>query len=254
LKTHKETGLKLKQYIISIIFFSILILLRRPDAIFHAQFWAEDGCIWYKEAYLFGTHCLLMPHSAYLQTISRIGAIFSLSFPLLYAPLIFNLIAFVAQVSPIAIFLSKRFDNIVPNIKLRLFISLFYVAIFNSEINMTLTCAQWHLALLLFLLVVVPEPKRLYVKILDYIALVISGLSGPFSIFLCPIALFELYREKARGKKLKTFVVCLMASIQVFFIIKDGGATRNHDPLGANAESFIQILGNHIFAGGVLGG
>ncbi len=31
-----------------------LLILRRPDAVLHAQFWAEDGVVWFADAYNFG--------------------------------------------------------------------------------------------------------------------------------------------------------------------------------------------------------
>ena len=37
----------------------LMIFSRRPDAILHAQFFAEDGKAWYADAYQFGARCLL---------------------------------------------------------------------------------------------------------------------------------------------------------------------------------------------------
>jgi hypothetical protein len=229
-------------------------VLRRPASILHPQFWAEDGLDWYQEAYLFGTHCLFIPHTGYLQTISRMAAIFSIYFPILYAPLIFALISLAAQVSPIAVFLSERFDYLVPNIKLRLFISLCYVLIPNSyEINMNLAGAQWHIAILSFLLIVGREPKQFYVRMMDYPALAIFGLSGPYSIFLSPIALFEWFKGRTIEKSMKAFVVSTTAVIQLVVLTLCTGSSRSNAPLGASVKSFFQILGNQIFAGGIVG-
>jgi hypothetical protein len=253
-KFKNKNKINIKTYGFWVLLFSVLILLRRPNALLHPQFWAEDGCVWYKDAYSLGIHCLFMPLNGYLQTIYRIVGIFSLIFPMSAAPFVFALISFLAQVSPIAVFLSTRFDNLVPNIKLRLFICLCYVLIPNSsEINVNLAGAHWHLAILSFLLIVSHEPKQLFIKVIDYTALVISALSGPFSIFLSPIALFELYKERTMEKTVKALVICGTAVIQLLFIWESGGATRSQSPLGASVESFIQIMGNQIFTGGILG-
>ena len=54
-----------------------LIILRRPDAILNPQFWAEDGVLWYANAYNLGiVRSLLMTDAGYYQTLCRItGAI-----------------------------------------------------------------------------------------------------------------------------------------------------------------------------------
>src|ERR1017187_995003 len=72
----------------------ILLVLRRPDAVFHAQFWAEDGVVWYADAYNLGAlRALLHTRDGYLQTLPRLGAMVALWAALLRAPLVMNLIA-----------------------------------------------------------------------------------------------------------------------------------------------------------------
>jgi|SRR5271165_6523884 len=47
-----------------------LLFLRRPDALLHAQFWAEDGVVWFADSYNFGAlKALLRARDGYLQTI-----------------------------------------------------------------------------------------------------------------------------------------------------------------------------------------
>jgi len=228
-------------------------LLRNPTL--HPDFWAEDGAFFYKGAYEFGLHSLLIPENGYLQTFARMAGIFSLGFDILYAPLVFYLIALAAQVSPIALLLSRRFDRLVPSLKLRLFISFCYVIVPNSwEVNLNVTNAQWHLSILAFLLIVCPEPKQVFLKVINSVVLIICGLSGPFSVFLSPIAAYELY-EKRTGETLrKAILVCSTAAIQLIILLRTMEATRSTAPLGASVESFIQILGNNVFTGGILGG
>src|SRR6266851_5375764 len=50
----------------------VLLFARRPDAILHAQFYAEDGAYFYSDAYQFGWRCLLMPYGGYLSTLLRL--------------------------------------------------------------------------------------------------------------------------------------------------------------------------------------
>jgi len=140
---------KISGFYLQAIAFSVAFLLvcsRRPDAILNAQFYAEDGRVWYLDAYNLGLHSLLMPQGAYLQTLSRTIALIALLFPLSLAPLVMNLCAIVVQILPVNIFLSSRFSDIP--LKTRLLGSLLYLAVPNAaEIHANITNAHWHLAL-----------------------------------------------------------------------------------------------------------
>jgi hypothetical protein len=253
LKNQNANSLSTYQYIISIFLFSALILLRSPTL--HPDFWAEDGAFFYKGAYELSLHSLLIPENGYLQTFARMGGILSLAFDIFYAPLVFYLLALAAQVSPVALLLSRRFDGLVPDIKFRLFISFCYVIVPNSwEVNLNLTNAQWHLAILSFLLVLCPESKQTFLKTIDYVVLIICGLSGPFSVFLSPIAAYEFYKKRTAETLRKAFLVCATAAIQLVILLRTMDSTRSTAPLGASVKSFIQILGDNIFVGGLLGG
>src|SRR5262252_1248728 len=96
------------------IFLAGLLILysRRPDVLANAQFYAEDGERWYRGAYEFGWRCLLIPDVGYLQTVSRLVALFALLFPFSVAPLVMNACALVAQILPVNWFLSRRFDDV----------------------------------------------------------------------------------------------------------------------------------------------
>src|ERR1700691_139936 len=53
----------------------------------HAQFYAEDGAVWYAQAYNSGwLHSLTLPEGGYLNTLQRLGAGLALLVPLRWAP------------------------------------------------------------------------------------------------------------------------------------------------------------------------
>src|SRR5262245_40181948 len=96
----------------------LIIVWRRPQAIFLPQFWAEDGRVWYAEAYNYGIiYSLTDSEAGYFQTISRLVALFAQAFPLEYAPLIFNLSA-ISIHALIAVFIvSSRTAHLVPKLR-----------------------------------------------------------------------------------------------------------------------------------------
>lgn len=132
-----------------------LIVARRPDALFHPQFWAEDGPIWYQDAYNDGVWALLHPHTGYLQTLSRLTALVAVQFPLAWGPTIYAVVALYFQVLPAFVLLSAHLDQDIQSWAGRLALAYFYALVPNSyEWNMNVTNAQWHLALAAFLMII----------------------------------------------------------------------------------------------------
>jgi len=67
----------------------ILVISRRPDLVMHAHFYAEDGAVWYADAYNLGwVHALTLTAGGYLNTLQRLVGALSLLVPIRYAPLV----------------------------------------------------------------------------------------------------------------------------------------------------------------------
>jgi hypothetical protein len=65
--------------------------------------------------------------------------------------------------------------------------SLYLLMPNTAELHANVTNSQWYLALAAFLIVISDAaPNRIW-KAFDNVLLLLSGLSGPFSIFLTPI-------------------------------------------------------------------
>src|SRR5688572_28586834 len=85
--------------LVAVVGFSILVS-HRPDAVLTPQFWAEDGTLWYPQAYEEGAASLWKPYNGYFHLVPRLVALVSQAFPLEYAPLAFNLVALGIQLLP----------------------------------------------------------------------------------------------------------------------------------------------------------
>lgn len=87
----------------------IIVIFRRPDAVFHAQFFAEDGKVWFADAYNHGWwQTLFWTYNGYLHLLPRLAAALALIAPVVYAPFTQNLIAIAFQGLPVSILLSPR--------------------------------------------------------------------------------------------------------------------------------------------------
>lgn len=225
-----------------------LLVLRRPDALYRAQFWAEDGVVWYADAHrLGGFAAMLLPSSGYFQTLSRLAAWGALQVPLTAAPLFTNLVALSVKAAPIVMLWSARYREIVPATAVRCLLTVWFALLPNlQEVHGNLTNAQWFLAIHACLTLAAPPARSLAGRLHDLAVIALSGLSGPFSILLAPIALMLLWqrwRERARGfTALLTAVVVLTAAIQLGSLALTAGAARTHAPLGASAGELVSML------------
>ncbi|HEY8559627.1 MAG TPA: hypothetical protein VIL74_04425 [Pyrinomonadaceae bacterium] len=240
-------------YFLSIGISLLIIFTRRPDAFLNPQFWAEDGRVWYAEAYERGfLYSVTTPEAGYLQTISRLTASFSQLFPLDYAPLIFNAVAVFVKLLVAQFILSNRTTAFLPALWMRLFAAFIYLALPHSyETHANLTNAQWHLALLSCLIIIGAPASTRAGKIFDFAVIFISALSGPFCLLLLPVALIKYYRDGDKWLLTLTIVLAAGSLIQGFSLLSADRPSKA--PLGANINLFLRILGGHLFFSSIFG-
>jgi hypothetical protein len=231
-----------------------LLVLRRPDAVFHAQFWAEDGVVWYADAYNLGAlRALLHSRDGYLQTLPRLGAMMASWVPLLYAPLVMNLVALIVEALPPLFLVSTRMRNIGP-LRLRCALALLYLFVPNSmELHAIITDAQWNLALLVCLVLIADVPRSRRGRLFDALVLTLCALSGPFCAFLLPVAVIQtvaprFQSEKQVGGRWRWIQLSLLAAgclLQGLTLLTVGD-TRLDTELGASVAKFARIVAGQI--------
>ncbi len=231
----------------SLLAFAVL-LSRRPASILHADFWAEDGWRWYPDAYDHGWRTLLEPYAGYLQSICRLVGLAAQPFPLGWAPTIFSLSAVAVQIGAATLLVSSRLDDAWPHRGSRILFAFLYLLLPNSfEVYANLTNAQWHLSLVAFLLLVAKPAATIPGRVADLAVLALSGLSGPFCLFLLPVAAWQVWcrRDPDSTRKLALVVVC--CGVQAILAIQSGrGATS---VLGAGPRRLAAIVALQIILG-----
>jgi hypothetical protein len=194
-----------------------------PDVILHANFWGEDGWSWYPEARDVGVASLLRPWTGYLQTISRLVALAVQPLPLAWAPTIFAAAAVAVQVGAATYFVSDRMSAAWPSRNGRILFALIYLVLPNSaETYANLTNAQWHLAFLAFLVLASSPPAGRAGAALDAVILVLSGLSGPFCVFLAPMSILRAWRDRDRRTYWRADLVAASCLVQISFFSQSG--------------------------------
>ncbi len=231
----------------------LIIFSRRPDAILNPQFWAEDGKVWYADAYNRGIiYSFFTPEAGYYQTISRLTAVVSQAFPLSFAPLIFNLTAISCKILIVNFLLSSRLSHLISNIYARVLLAFVYLALpYSFETNANLTNAQWHLALLSFLIIAVaPSDKTLW-KIFDFAVILVSALSGPFCLLLLPVAAIKWFKTRETWTLYLIAILAFASIIQLSSLLTT--ARPSTQPLGATVGLFLKIVGGHLFLSTIIG-
>ncbi len=250
-----KTGLSWPWQIFLFLIAAAAVVSRRPDAVLHAQFFAEDGRFWYADAYNTGwLHALFLPNTGYFSFLPRLAASVSLWLPLQLAPLFLNLVGIAIQALPVPILLSARLANWA-SLPVRAAMAAAYIALPNSsEIDATVTNAQWHLALVAALLVFSQTPRRKLTKIADAATVALSGLTGPFCLILFPLAGFFWFRRRTRWTLLLTGLLGLCAAVQLYALTFAQAASRSQAALGASSQRFLRMLAADVYLGAVAGG
>jgi hypothetical protein len=241
-----------------------ILLSRRPDALLHAQLWAEDGHIFYADVYNLGIkHSLILPQAGYFVTFAMLAAWIARFFPVADAPFVMALLSLCVQVLPVGLLLSRRAETVTADIRIRVLLAAIYLLIPNQlELDATAVNAQWFLAVAALTTVFLSPPAKARWRWLDGAILVLAGLSGPFVIFL---ALIAWWRRRTRGTQyVPDWELALLAACAVVQIVSllfvaphdahsAGVEPRPHPGLGATPNLLATLVGGRLFLGTIIG-
>ncbi|MHB8262358.1 MAG: hypothetical protein ACYDGY_01210 [Acidimicrobiales bacterium] len=239
---------------ITVVSFGI-IFSRRPAAILHPQFYAEGGTVFYADAWNYGLRVLFRARGGYLHTLPRLVAAIAVHFPLSWGPSVFVAVAGAIQIAPVWYLLSRRFDNILPNLGVRIALCLIYVALPNSYgENLNLINADWHLAIVSFLLLFADAPRTRLGWARDLSVLALGGLSGPFAVLIWPVALWRWWRYRSSWTLTLLLSETIYAFVQIVTIILTISSNKTIGAhLGATLNLFTRIVAGQVIVGSMLG-
>jgi hypothetical protein len=232
----------------------VVVIARRPDAVFRAQFYAEDGSKWFADAYNYGWwRVLLSPYEGYLHLVPRLGGAIALLVPFSRAALVENLSAIAIYAVPVNLLLSSRS---VPwgSYRFRALLAAIYLFLPNTwEVIAIFSESEWIIALIALLLLVALPPRTQAARAVDLIVFALFGLTGPFCIFFLPVAVFLLWRMRLdqwrRGIAGTLLLGCIAQGLALFLHV----SVRPHLFLGATPEWFARLIGGQVYLGTLLG-
>jgi hypothetical protein len=240
-----------------------LIVSRRPDAVTHAQLWAEDGRLFFADVYNRGfLATLLVPQSGYFQTLPVLVSGLARLLPLAWAPLAMNLAAIAVRALPVALLLGARARTISPDRRIRALLAALYIALPGlPEADGNIDNALWYLAVAAIIVLMRAPPVRRRGRLSDGAILLACATTGVFSIILAPLAIAYRRWRPDRVPWSSVAILSAGAALQLTSLIilqyhlprGFNAAPRVSVPLGASPQLFLQLLGGRVILPAVFG-
>ena len=203
----------------------LILVLRWPSAVFHAEFRVEDGAVFYLGALLDGLAAIVQPYHGSLDVGPRLAAASASVVPVPLAPMVMNVMALVTTAAVAAFVAGPRMAPAIPSVRLRVAAALGLVLLpVAAQLTWSATFIGWSLAFFLVLRAIAAPPKH---RTTDVLAVTIAALSSPVSILVAP-----LYIWRRLGPV--TWVVCFAATVQVVAWATAGDRSPGavSDPIG----------------------
>lgn len=237
-----------------------LLLLRRPESLRHPQFWAEDGTLFFQEAFNHGfLKTFLQPASGYLHSFPRLVAGFSLLFPMELTPLIFNLAAFVVQLVPALYLLGPRLHRLIPSFSARAIAATLFISLpASSETYVNITNSHWHLALTAVCILAATPAMDTRIRVLETLVVALFSLTGPFSILFLPLVAPRLL-EVIRGalsvrSQMVSAVIAAGALVQLGFAATSARISADIAQSGPlSLQELMSVVSTHTFFNAIFG-
>ena len=207
------------------ILFCILLLIifyRSPHILLHGRFGAEEGAVFFANAYkngFFYSLSFVDFRSGYLNLWANISGILANIFSLKLAPLISNYLALIPKLL-IFYFILYKESYLIEKFKFKLFLCfLVLLSPFNvPEIWLNSISSQIFFCILSFLVVVNKNEKK-NINNLSLFIILMAGFSGLYTCVLLPVFFFKYLKFKTIQDKYNLIILSLCTIVQFFIVI-----------------------------------
>ncbi len=222
-------------------------IARHPGTFTNAQFWAEDGSVFFTQADQFGADALTMPHAGYHHLAMRLwaGAAVGSGVPVVALPSVFVVGALLAWLAVALLLFSSRLKLRWPG---ALLLALVVVPP-THEVWFNLTNVQWTLALLWPLWWWARDPRTKAGVVAQTIAMAVVGLTGVFAILAAPLMVARVAWRRSWAAGAGAVVCVATAWIQWRTARTDGGGAAWEERVWGLGDAAL-LLGKRV--GGLL--
>lgn len=182
----------------------VILFLRLPEALAQAEFWADDGYL-YTQALDRGAGVIGESYAGYLIIVQQATVAAQLLVPPALAPTLGNAVG-LAVMAAVATYIALAPFPWPRGVSVGMAIVVL-ITPGNRDLIGTLSHVQWSLGLWVGILPFAREPSGHAGKVLESAALVLAGLTGPFTVLFLPLYLF--------GPRRRLAIVGVTAAVQL---------------------------------------
>ncbi|EUK18919.1 hypothetical protein [Commensalibacter papalotli (ex Servin-Garciduenas et al. 2014)] len=206
------------QTIALLFLFVIIMCLRAPDVFLYGRFWAEEGYIFFYNAWTMSPlQALFHPFAGYLNlSTNGVTLIARWCIPFEYAPYLTTIIGILFQLLPLFLLLTAK-DEWLVSFQVRLFLTLLLLFVpETAETSLHSLHIQFQLTLACGVILIL-QPSYSYQRWLKIIILLLAGLSGLMVFALLPIYAIRCWIDKNKLRIEQFSILLLSCLIQYFF-------------------------------------
>lgn len=194
--------------------------LRAPSQLVSPQLWAEDGVIFFADAWRCGIDAVSYRYAGYLHVAPRLAAWAAVNGPRTWLPSLF-VIGSLAALLVVGYLLASRRVPVPWSAKV-LMAAAILLPPTTAEVILRLVNIQWPLALALVLVALADPPKRWTGVAGEAVCLFVCGLSGPFLVFLLPVFWLRAALVRDRGSLIRAALATVPAVVQAAQVLVAG--------------------------------
>lgn len=216
------------QTIILLSFFALFICLRVPDVFLYGRFWAEEGFIFFYNAWTMSPlQALFNSYGGYLNLPTNAITLIARWFiPLEYAPYFTILMGILFQLLPLFLLLTSK-EEWLSSFQVRLLLTLLLLFVPESietslhslhiQFQLTLTCG----------VILILNPNYSYQRWLKILVLLLAGFSGLMNFALLPLYAIRFWIDKTK-LKFEEFTTLSISCLIQYFVFYEKTSIREH--------------------------
>ncbi len=175
----------------------VVLWLRRPDCLLNAQFWAEDGTVFFQQQIMRGLwQSWPQSYSGYIHTFPRLIVWLNTFVPVRWAPFGINATTLALEAVSCGAFFWPCYRKIIASDSLRAAccLSISATIIVGAELLGTVCNLQWYLCILSLLLIVATtrDNATKWLEGLLTLLQVLIALTAPATLLYLPFLLWQL--------------------------------------------------------------
>jgi len=207
----------------------VVLVARRPEALFRSEFSFESGSVFYAGTY-FGSipEILFRPYAGYQHLLARLISFAERLVPVQLAPLMSHLLVLALIAGLAALIASDRMKSAVPNQGARIALAGLLVVLPNvQESAGVVGDVQRYIPIYLLLISLVPAPRTRPGRVLELGFLAVISVSGLFAALMQPLFWWRSWRKRDRYSLSIVAILAVGSVIQLLSIALDGRHPAN---------------------------